>query len=622
MDYDIAIVGSGIAGTTLAMVLRKQGASVVVIEKGQHPRFVIGESTVPASTMSWVYLASTYDLPDLLSFCHYPALKENGLGGYPKSNFYFALHEEGRPLDPSHQAMFETYPLGIGPDVHMLRSDVDAHLVSRLADHGIEYRDRTEVADFSYDGRWAILDLDGAGEARVRARLVFDATGHSSFFGRRLGLRDDEPRLHTNTRAMFGHFRGTKLLEPLLPPEDCFRYNRDAGTVHHCFEGGWIWVIPFDDGLVSMGILLDREAFPLDSSVPVEDEWRAIIERYPTVAAQIGDAVPTRPIIRTDRIQFSSRKTSAPGVVLTPHAAAFVDPLFSTGLTQTAAFIGRVAPIVARCLEDDDFDHRRFEPVERAFQREVDATDKIVSGVIASFDDYEVFRQSWQSWIVGTNLQIVGRVVGDQGDAEGCALNFGVASEPWRKELDQRHRVAMDKTLTPLERAYQLETPLCGRGGWSDQWCWTKAQWKAAGFSLTTIRRLLTNAAFRLVRRLLPVSLHADNVFFRTFNSDVHSAGPISVQVMDPAELDASDPSLKRTHAFVVSEMGGTEKVRVDGWHDLAERAREMHAAHAEALASDEPPARAAALRAITRRSTADVGELEEKDPALIAARR
>ncbi len=618
MTYDIVIVGSGIAGSTLAMVLSKVGASVLVLERDSHPRFVIGESTVPASTMNWVHLADTYDLPELRDIAHYTGLKALGLTAYPKSQFWFGLHRAGAPLARGHEAMLETYPLGVGPDVHMLRADVDAYLVSRLEHHGVDYRDHTAVKGFEHDGEVGTLTVEGPdGPGEVRARLVFDATGHGALFGRLLGLRDEAPRLHTDTRAMFGHFRGVRLLDGLLPPEAHFRYSRDAGTQHHCFEGGWIWVIPFDTGVVSVGIVLDRQAFPLDRSIPVEDEWKSIIQRFPTVAEHLGGAEAIRPIIRTDRIQFSSRAITAPGVVLTPHAAAFVDPLFSTGLTQTNAFICRAAPVVARCLEDGDFDHRRFAPLERAFLEEIAVTDKIVSGTIASFDDYELFRQFWRSWIVGTNLQICGRVVGDQDDAEGCALNFGAASDPWREELDARHAVALDRSRPALERAYELEWPEARAGTWGDQWRWMKDQRAAAGLSLTTGRRLMRSALFRLARPWLPAFVHADNPFLRSFDTDVHAPGPISVQVVDPADRDFADPRLARTFRSVTDEFGGPEKVRPEGWQDLSRRAQQELEANARTLETNDPPIRAAALRAIERRSTGAVTELTERDPLL-----
>lgn len=45
-QYDVAIIGSGIGGSTLAVVLARQGLRVIVFEAGAHPCFTIGESMI------------------------------------------------------------------------------------------------------------------------------------------------------------------------------------------------------------------------------------------------------------------------------------------------------------------------------------------------------------------------------------------------------------------------------------------------------------------------------------------------------------------------------------------------------------------------------------------------
>ena len=39
--YDVAIIGSGIAGTMLGAILAKQKLNVVIIDAGTHPRKVL-----------------------------------------------------------------------------------------------------------------------------------------------------------------------------------------------------------------------------------------------------------------------------------------------------------------------------------------------------------------------------------------------------------------------------------------------------------------------------------------------------------------------------------------------------------------------------------------------------
>src|SRR5215471_3237853 len=62
MDFEIAIVGSGFAGSLLALICRRLGRSVVLIEKGSHPRFAIGESSSPLANLLLEELSDRYDL--------------------------------------------------------------------------------------------------------------------------------------------------------------------------------------------------------------------------------------------------------------------------------------------------------------------------------------------------------------------------------------------------------------------------------------------------------------------------------------------------------------------------------------------------------------------------------
>ena len=50
--HEIVVVGSGFAGSLMARVLAVLGYDVLLLERGTHPRFAIGESSTPLANLS------------------------------------------------------------------------------------------------------------------------------------------------------------------------------------------------------------------------------------------------------------------------------------------------------------------------------------------------------------------------------------------------------------------------------------------------------------------------------------------------------------------------------------------------------------------------------------------
>ena len=61
-SFDIAVIGSGFAGSLFAIVCRRLGRSVVLVERGTHPRFAIGESSSPLANLLLEELCDRYGL--------------------------------------------------------------------------------------------------------------------------------------------------------------------------------------------------------------------------------------------------------------------------------------------------------------------------------------------------------------------------------------------------------------------------------------------------------------------------------------------------------------------------------------------------------------------------------
>ena len=467
-DYDIAIIGSGIAGSALALILAKQGLRCIVIEKGRHPRFVIGESTVPSTSYSFEYLGTKYDIPEFKALYHYTGLKGAGLTGWPKQHFWFGFNEPDKPVTQDRELSLFTLMPPRGPDIHTLRADLDLYFVKAFPTYGIEYIDETSVVDFDARPDCAELTLQARSGERsaIRAQLVVDASGHASFIAKKYGLRLEDPGLCTNTRSIFSHYTGVKFLDDFLEPNREMGFIRDGGTVHHCFDGGWIWSIRFDNEVTSVGITLDRERWPLDESVTPEAEVQQIIERYPTVKAVLGEAKAIRPVIRTgvvhggsERIQFLAKSIVGDRYVLTPHAAGFVDPLFSTGLLLTASFIARFVPRALAAKADGDWSAERFRPLEPIFFRELHCIDKIVGGMFRAWKhDHVVFAHYWRLWIYAGQLMYLTRIMVPQ---EDCDIGLYCAGVPTGEKLiDRMNQIVFDDNLSSEQKAAALRATM------------------------------------------------------------------------------------------------------------------------------------------------------------------
>ena len=103
---------------------------------------------------------------------------------------------------------------------------------------------------------------------KITTKYLVDAAGYRSPLAESFGLRDDPDTLRTNSRTIFTHMVGVKLMDQVGKPFRRYglKYPLSQGTLHHVFEGGWFWVIPFNNHkdavnpLCSIGVVLNRAA--------------------------------------------------------------------------------------------------------------------------------------------------------------------------------------------------------------------------------------------------------------------------------------------------------------------------------------------------------------------------
>lgn len=452
---DVVVLGSGIGGSTVAALLARSGVSVAVVDSARHPRFALGESTIGETSFLLRQMAARYDVPELAHVSTSAGLAEHvsrrcGV----KKNFGFVYQRAGQQHATYEVTQCNVSAGPFGPESHLMRGDVDEYLFHAAVRHGAVAREGVKVTgvDVREDGVSVAL---ADGEV-FEARYVIDATGRFSVLANQFGLREEPCRFRTDSRTIFTHMRGVR------PYDDVDGGSGQPspwheGTLHHLFDGGWLWVIPFDnhDGsetdLVSVGLNLDNRRYPKREGVSAEQEWADFLAAHPTVAQQFTDAEPAFGWVSTGRTQFSSSRTVGDRWVLMSHAAGAIDALFSRGMANTMAVIEAFVPRLLAALEDDDLSAERFEYIDTLNQSILDNNDKLIAGSYIAFRDFDLWRAWSKMWYLAWNLGVI-RIAGSY---------YRYLETGDTAVLDQLHTAPLPGTWCPELESAQEQYDAC-----------------------------------------------------------------------------------------------------------------------------------------------------------------
>ncbi|MGA7989950.1 MAG: FAD-dependent oxidoreductase, partial [Thermoanaerobaculia bacterium] len=298
-SFDVAIVGSGFAGSLLALVARRAGRSVLLLEKGSHPRFAIGESSSPLVNVLLEEIAARWDLPRLLPLTTWGTWRR----AYPdlacglKRGFSFFHHAEGRPFanaaDRSDQLLVAASPNDEVADTHWYREEFDEFLLKEAEEAGVRYFDRVSLRGAARRaGSWEISCERENRPLALRAAFLVDASGREGALSAALDTGDAAPAGLPSTESLFTHFTGVRRLDelPFFTAEETPPYPVDDAAVHHVFAGGWVWVLHFSNGITSAGVAAEESLareLCLEEGGPA---WERLLGRFPSVRAQFEGA--------------------------------------------------------------------------------------------------------------------------------------------------------------------------------------------------------------------------------------------------------------------------------------------------------------------------------------------
>ncbi|MGA2164017.1 MAG: tryptophan 7-halogenase [Solirubrobacteraceae bacterium] len=383
--YDVAILGGGLAGLTLAIQLKqtRPQTSVVVLEKREGPAplaaFKVGESTVPSGAH---YFAEVVGMKEHLVA---EQVRKCGLRYFPTADGNEDITkrvEMGPPIYPPHD------------NFQLDRGLFENKLAARARSLGVDIQQGARVREIELGGdRHRVTFEQFDEETALTARWIVDAAGRASIMKRKLDLATDCGH-HINS-AWFRLGGGLDFEEwgagdaawmGRMSEPGIRRYS----TNHLMGEGYWVWLIQLATGPISIGLCADPRFHPYEEINELDRLLGWLRKHEPQLAASveqrqedIEDFLRVRDFAYGVKQAFSTDRWALVG-----EAAAFADPFYSPG----SDFIGYsntfTADLVTRDLDGEEIDERaRYcnELYQRLFEH-----------VISRYrDSYPVFGNPW-----------------------------------------------------------------------------------------------------------------------------------------------------------------------------------------------------------------------------------
>jgi flavin-dependent dehydrogenase len=353
--YDVAILGGGIAGLTLALQLKKARPtiSILVVEKQPHPvaeaTHKVGESTVE---ISGYYLRDVLGLGEHLQAQH---LNKYGL------RMFFSF-DDNQDIAQRVELGHAVLPPRIVGTYQLDRGRIENELGRELPRQGITFLDDCKVQQVVLQSEQDVHLLSVLYEKRIvtfQARWIVDASGRSSLLKRQLGLAKKVGH-HANA-VWFRVGYPIDINQWSSDPDWRARIRegeRRLSTNHLVGPGYWVWVIPLASGSTSIGIVSDASMHPFEEMNLFERALDWLHKHEPQCAQAVEEH---RDKIQDFRVMkdysYSCEQVfSDERWCLTGESGVALDPLYSPGGDLIAISNGLVLDLITRDLDGEDIE--------------------------------------------------------------------------------------------------------------------------------------------------------------------------------------------------------------------------------------------------------------------------
>jgi len=326
-DFDVVIIGAGPAGSVAAARLMQDNLSVLVLEKMEFPRFVIGESLLPQSLD---YLEKT----ELLKCIEDQNFQlKTGVAFYHNDkicDFFFK----------------DRYSEGYDYAYQVKRADFDHALIKETEKKGANVLFNATVSnvEIGKDKHTVTYSIEEGSEVKVSCGFVIDASGYGRVLPRMFDL--ERPAASTPRGAIFSHVKDEN--RSSKAGENIFVYDFNNNSA-------WIWCIPFSDGTCSVGVVGDVKLIH-EFSENDGAKFKAMISDFPGLNDRFSGAKYIFEPRQILSYAVSVEKMYGEGFVLCGNSTEFLDPIFSSGVTLAISSGYKAAELVAKQLNGEVVD--------------------------------------------------------------------------------------------------------------------------------------------------------------------------------------------------------------------------------------------------------------------------